>query len=235
MRLNPFPDLEQEFQNRHRGERCVIMGNGPSLNRIDLARLRQETTFGLNKIFLLASGVLSGWSPSYYCVVNPLVMQQSVAEIAAMPSTRFIGHEGATLFSPGPSLRLFDSSRREPHFATTLNQPMWQGYTVTYCALQMAYGMGFSEVILVGVDHSYTFTGTPNKEMRAEGDDSNHFHPHYFHNGQPWNLPDLAMSEKAYAMAHHAFTQDGRTVRNATPGTQLTVFPRVAFEDVFGK
>ena len=40
------------LRDRHRGERCFILGNGPSLKRTDLSKLRNETTFGLNRIYL---------------------------------------------------------------------------------------------------------------------------------------------------------------------------------------
>ena len=35
----------------HKGQRCFIMGNGPSLKNTDLSKLRNEITFGL-KLYL---------------------------------------------------------------------------------------------------------------------------------------------------------------------------------------
>jgi hypothetical protein len=37
----------------HRGERCFIIGNGPSLKKTDLSRLSGEFTFGMNRFYLL--------------------------------------------------------------------------------------------------------------------------------------------------------------------------------------
>jgi hypothetical protein len=42
----------RQFRNRHPGERCFIIGNGPSLAIDDLDRLRSKTTFASNKIYL---------------------------------------------------------------------------------------------------------------------------------------------------------------------------------------
>ncbi|HQL39176.1 MAG TPA: hypothetical protein PKV95_06830, partial [Anaerolineaceae bacterium] len=39
-------------RNQHAGKRCFIIGNGPSLRQTDLAKLRGEMTFGLNRIYL---------------------------------------------------------------------------------------------------------------------------------------------------------------------------------------
>ena len=36
----------------HKGERCFIIGNGPSLNKLDLSKIKDEYTFGVNAIYL---------------------------------------------------------------------------------------------------------------------------------------------------------------------------------------
>lgn len=61
------------LRDRHRGERCVIVANGPSLNRMALGFLRRESVIGMNKIFL---GLPTfGFYPRYYAAVNPKVVQ----------------------------------------------------------------------------------------------------------------------------------------------------------------
>ena len=40
------------FENRHKGERAVLVANGPSLNEMSVDFLKQETVIGMNKIFL---------------------------------------------------------------------------------------------------------------------------------------------------------------------------------------
>ena len=52
------------FKDIHRGERCFIIGNGPSLKKTDLSRLRHEFTFGqlcernlLCILFLMSEGI----------------------------------------------------------------------------------------------------------------------------------------------------------------------------------
>ncbi|WP_408971725.1 tetratricopeptide repeat protein, partial [Planktothrix sp.] len=59
VQLNTPSDLLQrsqekirQFHNKHWGERCVIIGNGPSLNEMDLSFLKHEICFGTNKIYL---------------------------------------------------------------------------------------------------------------------------------------------------------------------------------------
>ena len=85
--------------------------------------------------------------------------------------------------------------------------------------------MGFKNVLLVGVDHSYQFGGAPNEERIWEGNDPNHFHPGYF-KGKKWNNPDLEKSEAAYRLAKEAFEADGRQIINCSRHTELDVFER---------
>jgi hypothetical protein len=99
-------------------------------------------------------------------------------------------------------------------------------------ALQLAFHLGFSDVILIGVDHSFASHGPANKLVTSSGADMNHFDPTYFGTGVRWQLPDLAVSEMAYRMACDAYEAAGRRVRDATVDGKLTVFPKVRYEDV---
>jgi len=42
------------LKDSHKGERCFLIGNGPSLRQTDLTLLKNEFTFGFNRIFLAA-------------------------------------------------------------------------------------------------------------------------------------------------------------------------------------
>ena len=69
-----------DFKDKHKGERCFILGNGPGLKDIDLGKL-EYPTFGTNRIYL------SGYTPDYYACVNPLVLDQfgnDIEEVEAM-------------------------------------------------------------------------------------------------------------------------------------------------------
>nr|MBC8332753.1 hypothetical protein [Anaerolineae bacterium] len=120
-----------------------------------------------------------------------------------------------------------------PKFAVDARGRLWEGATVTYACLQLAYHMGFDEAILIGVDHSFASKGQPNATVVSGGDDPNHFDPRYFGKGFRWQLPDLDTSEQAYLMARHAFESAGRRVLDATIGGQLTVFPKINYDELF--
>ena len=93
--------------------------------------------------------------------------------------------------------------------------------------------MGFKDVILIGVDHSYNFTGKPHAAVVSQGDDPNHFHPNYFGKGFKWHLPDLEGSEMSYRVGKFMFEQSGRRILDATVDGKLQVFPKVDYYSLF--
>jgi hypothetical protein len=99
--------------------------------------------------------------------------------------------------------------------------------------MQLAFHMGFEEVILVGVDHSFTTKGDPNVTIVSNGEDPDHFSAEYFGKGFRWQLPDLEASERAYRMAREAFEASNRRILDATIGGKLDVFSKVNYMDLF--
>jgi hypothetical protein len=93
--------------------------------------------------------------------------------------------------------------------------------------------MGFSEVILIGVDHSFDTKGKANLTVISDGDDPNHFSPVYFGKGFKWQLPDLETSETAFRLANENYTRADRMVLDATVGGMLNVFPKVDYLSLF--
>lgn len=219
----------ERYRGLHEGQRCFILGNGPSLARTDLSRLRHEITFGLNRIYLLFDEL--GFSTTYFVAVNRLVIEQCSHEIVALGMPKFISWEGRNLL-PFTRDTVLIRRRSGMAFSYDISACYWEGATVTYAALQVAFHMGFSEVVLVGVDHSFSTKGPAHQEVVSSGRDPDHFHPDYFGRGFRWQLPDLETSELAYRLADFEYRAAGRRVLDATIGGQLEVFPKVRFEDV---
>lgn len=220
-----------ELKNINQGKRCFIIGNGPSLRQTDLSRLRDEFTFGLNRIYLAFPEW--GFTTSYYLSMNDLVVEQCAEEIRGLPMPKFIAWRSRKHLSPADDLYYLYTSYTGPKFARDVRGRLWEGATVTYVALQLAYYLGFETVILIGVDHSFATQGKPNTTVVSQGDDPNHFHAGYFGKGFRWQLPDLETNERAYIMAREAYQLDGRQVLDATVGGKLTVFPKVEYDTLF--
>jgi hypothetical protein len=219
------------LKDRHRGERCFLLGNGPSLRTMDLSPLRDEVTIGLNRIYLLFEEM--GFSTTYLVAINQLVLEQFATDLRDVDTVRFVSAEARQLFPNDPATIPLRCTPR-PHFSKRPFRGVWPGATVTFVGLQLAYHMGFHQVILIGVDHTFTTKGEPHRTVTSGGADPNHFSPEYFGSGVRWQLPDLETSEVAYTMARSAFEADGREVVDATVGGRLEVFRKVRYEDVVG-
>ena len=206
-----------ELRNKHAGEVCTIIGNGPSLRDVPLAFLQRYPTIGTNRIYLL-----EGFTPTYYTAINPLVIEQSIPQINAIQAqAKFIRATMADMI-PG-SLPL--TSGGFGTFSINPSEYVYEGYTVTYVAMQLAYFLGFTTALLVGVDHKYKQDAGSNTETVWQGHDPNHFHPGYF-TGTRWNNPDLRQSTAAYELARSAYDANGRKIINLTPNSALDVFEK---------
>jgi len=224
-------DRLNEFKDIHRGERCFLIGNGPSLRKTNLQKLRDEFTIGTNRFFLAFSEL--GFETSYYLTVNDLIAEQSGTELQALEMPTFVSWRMRKWLKPSPNLMYLYTTYTGKKFAHNISSRVWEGGTVTYTGLQLAFHLGFKEVILIGVDHSYTSQGKPNETVVSEGNDPNHFDPNYFGKGFRWQLPDLENWERAYELAKSNYENAGRQVLDATIDGKLQVFPKINYDSLF--
>ena len=229
-----------ELKDSQRGQRCFIIGNGPSLKQTDLSRLRHEYTFGMNRIYLLFNEL--GFTTSYYVSVNSLVIEQCLADILCLPIPCFLSwrsryafrkNEAGIALHPNDQTIFLHTTYTGPKFAEDARGRMWEGATVTYVALQLAFFLGFQTAILIGVDHNFSTQGKPNTTVVSQGDDPDHFDKNYFGKGFRWQLPDLETAERGYRMANEAYLKAGRQILDATVGGMLQVFPKVDYDKLF--
>ena len=220
------------FHNKHLGERCFIMGNGPSLKQTDLTKLKNEITFGMNRIYMAYDQM--GFKTNYFVTVNDLVIEQCADDIQELDQPRFVSWRGGRKWmQPQDDLYFLYSTYTGPKFAKDIRNRLWESATVTYVSLQLAFYMGFEEVILIGVDHNFETKGKANTTIVSQGDDPNHFHPGYFGKGFRWQLPDLDKSEIGYAMAREVYEKSGRKIVDATVNGKLKIFEKINYDDLF--
>ena len=222
----------ETWRNKFAGERCFVVGNGPSLRKTDLSKLAGEFTIGMNRIYLAFDDYQ--FRSSCLVSVNDLVLEQCHAEMQTQDITKFISWRARKYFKAGPETLFLDTDYTLPEdFNGDATGRLFEGFTVTYVSLQLAYFLGFSKAILIGVDHNFTTKGPANTVVTSQGEDPNHFASNYFGKGFRWQLPDLAGSERAYRMARKAFRADGRQILDATVGGKLDIFPKVDYEHLF--
>lgn len=220
-----------KYKDIHRGKRCFVVANGPSLKKMDLSALRNEITIGMNRIFLMKN--INGFMPNYLVVADiDIQLKQFSDEFNLVELPRFYNWNTRGLFTPSENLMFFKESF-ESIFQPDFTKKIGTGKSVTYTCLQLAYYMGFSEVILIGKDHSYNISGTPHQSVESTGKEENHFIPGYYKKGMKWDVPDYKGEEFAYSLARVAFENDDRKIFDATLDGKLKIFDKVDYKSLF--
>ena len=231
------------LKNHHKDDRCFILGNGPSLTKLDLTLLKNEITFGVNSIFLLFDNMK--FKPTYYVVVDNLVCEDRMEIINSLGGmTKLFPLDRANSLRRDANTIYFLTRFRKdlsPEFSTDVVKGLFGGFTVTFTNLQLAYYMGFKEVHLIGLDHNYRYPKhykmdkVENRpgEITTLEEEPNHFHPEYFGKGLRWHEPEIDKMENGYKLAKQLFEDDNREILNASIGGKLELFRRVDYESLF--
>tara|TARA_B110000971_G_C20011800_1_gene501920 strand:+ start:941 stop:1702 length:762 start_codon:yes stop_codon:yes gene_type:complete len=234
-----------ELKNKYQGERCFIVGNGPSLNAHNLDLLKNEYSFGVNSIFLKTKD--TGFRPSFYTVEDGHVVDDNLEAIRDYDvDHKFILAHYRDKF-PGAEDILWLSADlgfyRDSHpfggtarFSRDAAHVVYAGQSVTHINLQIAFYLGFSEVYLIGMDFHYDKPEsviTQGLTWISTEDDPNHFDPSYFGAGKKWHDPQLDKVALNYQLARRVFERNGRKIFNATHGGKLEIFERADYDALF--
>lgn len=235
-------DLLTDLRDRHRGEACVIIGNGPSLNETDLSVLSSVPTFGVNGIFYADERLPK--PVTYYVVEDTSVFRENTERIKAyktghkfFPTNYLVDFAQDEIEDRMAFFRMnagfYDrktGTRCHPRFSFDPRQRLYCGQSVTIINLQLAHWMGFDRVVLIGMDFSYTIPDDVDRRgdlLTSNSDDVNHFHADYFGKGKTWKDPKLDRVLVNYHLAREIYRATGREIVNATVGGQLKSFRRL--------
>jgi hypothetical protein len=235
------------FKNRFDGQRCFLMGNGPSLNQMDLSLFKDEIVWGSNRCYLLYDRIV--WRPKFYVAVDTRVVPDIADEINTIIDEEkdtsyffFKGHKQCIV--PKPNVfwteMVYGDESKLPFsmFSTHPEKYLYSVATVTIAMLQLAVYMGFNPIYLIGCDTNYTISSTVKTDgehglISTDNNDANHFSPNYFGKGAKWHKPYVERMIWHYEQSKLACDKLGVQVFNATVGGKLEVFPRVNYLDLF--
>jgi hypothetical protein len=234
-----------QAKNMHEGERCFIIATGPSLNDLDLSKLKGEVTFGVNGTYMLDNVDLT-----YFAYVSNWWHKDHLEGIRNVRcERRFLPVEYQEELGSSTPTSWYRKIMPAYHSHYGMRLPIPRGLshhpenyihaggTVIFVCLQLALHMGFKDVIIIGLDHSYTRSdGTKHQKspgyMDVRGDDKSHFIKGYFKEGAKAHI-DLDAMERGYALALKAFQKRGKKVLNASARTELKIIPRVRYDDLW--
>jgi hypothetical protein len=147
----------EDLVDIHKGRRCFVVGNGPSLNKINMGYLKDEITLGSNRCYLGFNDW--GFNFPYWASMDRLQIERYTREWEEnipRETVKFYPFEYVELFNwenACPVNHHYDY----PDFPNFSNDPgdIYLGNTVTYMLLQIAVIMGCNPIYLIGVDHRF--------------------------------------------------------------------------------
>lgn len=234
------------FRDCHKGRRCFVIGNGPSLKKQDLAPLANEITLVSNN-FYFHPIIGDTWQPDYYFLsdhqyFNGYVKLSEFEDLTSRIRTAkfFVPHFAADFLKETEALppeRTFyvaagggvgEDWQRRPDF-TTLTPGM---QTVVQLAIMAAMYMGCSPIYLLGLDHDWLSHGGEDLHFYSEEDADSQPDGHVGN----WTYLTLmeAMSTmwQHYGMLLRVARSEGIEIVNCTRGGFLDVFKRENYEAV---
>lgn len=237
-----YSDRIVTLKDCHKGKRCFVIGNGPSLTPEDLSKLKDEYTFAANRIFYMFGK--TDWRPTYYCAQDSVVIDDIISDlpkVAEVCQKMFLisdcYKQASEELKSNPNVLFFIakyvSAHKERLFSDEVEKYVSGGGSVTYAAIQLAAYMGFSEIYLIGVDHSYAATSFKDNKVSASDVSASYF------DGMPSNIkmtkPNPDNATVSFMKAKEHCDAIGVKIMNATRGGKLEVFPRVKLEDILRK
>lgn len=223
-----------KIKNRHSGERCFITCTGPSLQISDLEKLKNEYTFGVNSIIMAYSK--TSWRPTYYAMVDiynlgNFLKKNSVIGGEFSEREAFFHYRANIKYKTGKEKYCLinysnhKKGRMKKNKYKLSENPgvcVYDCFTVTNMAIQLAIFMGFKEIYIIGADCNYD----PKKMHFIETEIDNK------HRNATWLPGAVELSIQGYRSAKVFAEKHGVKIFNATRGGYLEVFDRVDFDSI---
>lgn len=209
----------------------VIVGNGPSLNKTPLHKIKEGfVSIGMNKINLIYEK--SSWRPDIITCVNGLVINQNKEYFNKTDIILILPIKALYLGIKPRKNILFVNLKDQKKVEFNIEKTLSTGCTVTFTALQVAAYLNPKSVNIVGVDHSFVVEKGVSKDIKKfEGDDINHFSKEYFKN-QYWGVPDLEESELLYQISKEYFDKKHIPIKDYTVNGKLNIFEKGVINDL---
>ena len=228
--------------------RVFLIANGPSLADTDLDLLENETTIAMNRVSLLYDKH-EKWRPSYYLFCSTNVRRHNPwgkdwvksvqTSVSQKETTSFVSSEFKPEIDPSdlyPQIKWFHSmSETKPApngdlspscFSKNIVERIDKSGTTINLALQLAYHMNFSEIIILGADLGWSGD-------RGSKNDPNHFDKSYRANVPPEKVHKMNhQMRNVHSLALKNLKEKNPNVKvyNASLKTVLDIYPIIDYK-----
>lgn len=224
------------LKDKYKGKRCFILGNGPSLTKEDVNKLKNEITFASNRIYKMFE--YTDWRPTFYAMIDEGVGQDEgvIENTSKISATKFFRMEGWYVYHKikGDSCYIHSWYSRKyldnPNFSFDLTKGAYTIATVTFFIIQIAVWMGFSEIYLLGCDNSYRIERNKDGQIVTDSTKKSYFGNQERESaksvGSPWECNVAFECAEKFSKTHDF------KIYNATRGGMLEVFERKNLDEI---
>ncbi|MCX6735941.1 MAG: hypothetical protein NTZ13_02560 [Candidatus Parcubacteria bacterium] len=249
-------DLKEEntkYKDIHTGERCFILGTGPSIKNQDITLLRNEWTFAVAGFYLHPQYDLV--HPKFFSIICSDIFGEDEGAKEILESTSKKVHDDTTIIMPYQykdlieKRKLFSKNKKlylsqdrgfteDGKFNIEIDKQIPVLQNIIFSSMISANYMGFKTMYLMGVEHDWLI-----KKSYIEGKTPYYQEHHFYEAEEVPKIPimdTIVPYEKTCECAritfqtHRLLKQKMPDVKifNVTPGSYLDVFPFKKYEDV---
>lgn len=233
------------YKDKHLGDSCFLIGNGPSLSAADLDLLAGRKSIACNMVYRVFGKTT--WRPDYHCVTESAYAKKYAQEFAENIQTPFFTTRSCKRTMPVvPKETVFvDNLTTDEYYVrgNLLDYYVTPFASVMVFMLELAIYMGFKRIYLLGVDNT--------NSLKAGG----HFTKGYESNeiidinikrveaqlktaglnAEQAGDYQVLRAQRAYLLLKQYADAHGIQIYNATRGGMLEIFPRVTLEDALAE
>ena len=219
----------KKYKDIYKGQRAFVVATGPSLTVEDINLIRGEISFGVNSIVLIYDK--TDWRPTYYGIQDKNAYERLEDQIISSRNEIEDIFCGVSIKNLTPEVRcsctyyalnILDHDRwglkHIQKCTTKADLYLYSGHSITFSMMELAMYMGFSEIVLLGVDCDYSGSKAHFQEYTSDRVQNASYHMYQSY-----------ISMKKYADAR------GVHIINASRGGKLDVFDRVQLEDYMSR
>ncbi|MBY3596245.1 hypothetical protein [Rhizobium bangladeshense] len=242
----------RQLAGLHAGQRCFILGNGPSVKGLDLSRLQGENVITVSNGYLHSD--FDKFQSRYHCLPQITYGLMTPEDVIRWFNEMHSHLGGQQLFLSSTEAELvrkhnlfagrtvrylvlgesFDERTSED--IVDISQPVPRVESVPVMALMIAMYLGFNEIILLGVDHDRFLSSTYQYafDLKVQkGKDFTVTADGVLTRGRHDEFQQLARLWRQYRAISNIAKANGIRIFNSTPGGALDEFERRPFQTWF--
>lgn len=241
-----------KFKNIHKGERCFVLCTGPSVNLLDLKKLKKEYSIAVSNFYMHKDYDIV--MPNYYCLPSFTYSDLFTREFGKKHLEKIEKEAGDTQFFYSTTEKeiidqyeiykgkrinyLYFSPFGYEYEEVDLTLKTMSVQSVPIMCLELAIYMGFSEIYLIGTEHGELTTNKYNYFYDRKDNVIGYVDNSVDKDGNLIGayerfLPCIYRLWEQYKIMKEIAERKKIKIYNATVGGQLDIFERIDYNTLF--